>query len=213
MPIVRFPDPKEAGPDGLLAVGGDLHPISLMNAYRQGIFPWPIEEGEPLLWFSPPERGVLDFSEIHIPKSLKKFLKKNSFRISFDEAFDQVIEACASGRPTWITNELTEAYKVFHREGHAHSVEVWDGDELVGGLYGVESDGSFTGESMFHLRPNTSKLALLKLAEHLQTRGLHWMDIQVMTPHMKALGAKLIPRKEFLNRLVLTRSQGLRLFD
>jgi leucyl/phenylalanyl-tRNA---protein transferase len=216
MPVAQFPDPRTAYPDGLLAVGGDLHPETLMLAYSQGIFPWPREEW-PLAWFSPEERGVLDFADLHIPRSLRKARERASFRYSIDEAFPEVIAACAAAqRPdqpgTWIIPEMVEAYIEFHELGHAHSVEVWEGDELVGGLYGVDAGGSFGGESMFHRRPNASKLAILHLIDHLRERGAEWIDIQTMTPHFELLGAKLILREEFLARLAAVQARELKLF-
>ncbi len=207
MPILEFPDPNLADEDGILAVGGDLHPDSLLLAYRQGIFPWPV--GRELAWFSPDPRAILPFDEIHLPRSLKSFLKKHPYRLSVNEAFPQVIAHCAkvkrnpitSGTGTWISPALRRAYEEFHSLGHAHSVEVWEGPELVGGIYGVLVGGAFAGESMFHLKPNTSKLALLHLVDWLKEKGLTWMDIQVMTPHMERLGARGIPRKKFLKLL------------
>jgi leucyl/phenylalanyl-tRNA--protein transferase len=225
MAIRKFPDPRtDAGPEGLLALGGDLEPESLLLAYRQGIFPWPVE-GLPLAWFCPPERAILEFDRLHLPRSLRAFLRKHRYRLSIDTAFEEVIAACADvPRPhqpvdpeqtshTWITEEMEEAYVEFHRRGHAHSVEVWEGDELVGGIYGVEFDGCFAGESMFHLRPNTSKLALLHLVEHLRLQGCRWMDIQMMTPHLERLGARPIPRDKFLDLLESSRRPGVRLFS
>jgi leucyl/phenylalanyl-tRNA--protein transferase len=216
MPVVRFPDPRNANEDGLLAMGGDLHPSTLLEAYRQGIFPWPVE-GYPLLWFSPPERAILNFQDLHVPRRLARIGQQQPFRLTIDQAFARVIRACAKvERPeqdgTWITSGIVDAYCEFHRRGHAHSVEAWEGDELVGGLYGVDADGAFAGESMFYLRPNASKLALLHLVEHLRSRGLDWIDIQVITPHMQALGAKAIPREAFLQKLAATRARKLNLF-
>lgn len=217
MPIARFPDPRSAPDDGLLAIGGDFHPESLLLAYSQGIFPWPLN-GLPLAWFSPAERAVLEFDELHIPRSLAKARERAPFRYSIDEAFPEVIRACAAiRRPdqpgTWITPQMLEAYIEFHRLGYAHSVEVWEGEELVGGLYGVDAGGLFGGESMFHRRSNASKLAFLHLVDHLRSRGATWLDIQTMTPHFEVLGAKLIPRDTFLERLAAARARGLRLFD
>jgi leucyl/phenylalanyl-tRNA--protein transferase len=213
-PVLRFPDPCDTGPEGLLALGGDMHPDSLLLAYRQGIFPWHIDGAPALTWFSPIERGIIDFSELHVPRSLRKFAAKKPYRFSFDQAFEQVIDACQAayrpGQPgTWITPELREAYVEFHRLGHAHSIEAWDvaSGELVGGLYGVYLDGVFAGESMFFKAPNASKLALLHLIERLRREGIDWMDIQVQTPHMQALGARLIPRDEFLSRLQRTHAR------
>jgi leucyl/phenylalanyl-tRNA--protein transferase len=214
--IVHFPDPRDATPEGIVAVGGQPDPDYLAEAYSRGIFPWPVE-GYPLLWFSPPERGILIFDELHVPRSLARERRRATFRFTIDRAFERVIRACASverahEQGTWIMPEMIRGYCAFHRLGHAHSVEAWEGEELVGGLYGVDAGGAFAGESMFHLRPNASKLALLFLVEHLRARGLDWLDIQVLTPHLEALGARLIPREEFLERLAVARRRDLKLF-
>jgi leucyl/phenylalanyl-tRNA--protein transferase len=216
MPVAEFPDPRSANRDGIVAVGGDLHPYSLRLAYRQGIFPWPVE-GFPLLWFCPAERGVLEFHELHLPRSLLRACRQTALRFSFDQAFPKVIRACAATpRPgqdgTWITPEIITAYVRLHRMGIAHSAEAWRGERLVAGIYGVEVDGAFAAESMFYHEPNASKLALLHLIDHLRVRGLDWLDIQVLTPHLARLGAKAIPRDEFLEKLRRTRARGLRLF-
>lgn len=216
MAIVKFPDPRTASPEGIVAIGGDLHPESLITAYRQGIFPWPVEN-LPLLWFCPPERAVVDFARLHVPRSLARASRKSPFRLTLDRAFADVIRACASSpRPgqdgTWITPAVIEAYIRLHGLGIAHSVEAWEGDELVGGVYGVDVEGAFAAESMFYRRSNASKLCILKLIDHLAARGLDWMDVQTMTPHMERLGARLIDRETFLERLGATRARGLRLF-
>ena len=203
-----------------MALGGDLRPQTLLLAYRQGIFPWPIE-GLPLAWFSPAERAILEFSELHISRSLVKLRRRAPFRLTIDAAFEAVIEACAAARRpdpaglgsgTWITPAMRRAYCEFHRLGRAHSIEAWEADRLVGGLYGVNVDGAFVGESMFYRKPNASKLAMLHLVDHLRDRGLDWIDVQVMSPHLAALGAKLIERDRFLLRLAETRRRGLKLF-
>ncbi|MCK6556246.1 leucyl/phenylalanyl-tRNA--protein transferase [Candidatus Binatia bacterium] len=216
MPIRSFPDPRDASPEGIVAMGGDLHPESLVLAYREGIFPWPVD-GLPLLWFSPPERGVLEFDGLHVPRSLARARRRSSLRFTIDRAFPAVIRACAgTARPdqggTWITPAMEAAYGRLHRLGVAHSVEAWAGDELVGGVYGVDVDGAFAAESMFYRRPDASKLALLFLIGHLRGRGLDWLDIQVMTPHLARLGARTITRDAFLARLRATRARGLVLF-
>jgi leucyl/phenylalanyl-tRNA--protein transferase len=216
MPVAEFPDPRSANRDGIVAVGGDLHPQSLLLAYRQGIFPWPVE-GFPLLWFCPAERGVLEFQDLHLPRSLARARRQTALRLSIDAAFAQVIRACAATpRPgqdgTWITPQIITAYVRLHRMGITHSVEAWRGERLVGGIYGVEVDGAFAAESMFYHEPDASKLALLHLIEHLRARGLDWLDIQVLTPHLARLGAKAISRDEFLGKLRRTRARGLRLF-
>jgi leucyl/phenylalanyl-tRNA--protein transferase len=200
----------------IIGFGGDLTLENLKNAYRRGIFPWHIEEF-PLPWFCPNKRAVLEFSELHIPKSLQKEWRKTKYTFTIDKDFRVVIRNCARARRgdggTWITEEFVEAYTELHESGAAHSVEVWDeSGELVGGLYGVDAGGVFCGESMFHLRPNASKLALLFLIEHLQKRGATWLDVQVMTPHFAVLGAKEIRRAEFLDKLEETQKVGLKLF-
>ena len=216
MSLIRFPDPRHASPEGIVGLGGNLQVDMLMAAYRQGIFPWPIE-GLPLTWFCPAERAVLDFAALHVSRSLARARRRAGLRFTVDAAFQAVITACARVKRaredgTWITPRMIRAYCELHARGHAHSVEAWEGNMLVGGVYGVDVDGAFASESMFHLRPNASKLALLYLIEHLSRRGLDWMDIQVITPHMEAFGASVITRDEFLHRLALTRWRGLKLF-
>lgn len=216
MPVIAFPDPRTANPDGIVGIGGDLHPQTVLLAYRQGIFPWPVQ-GLPLLWFCPAERAVLEFHDLHLPRSLVRAHRRAALRFTIDAAFPQVIRACAeTPRPeqdgTWITPQIIRAYTRLHVLGITHSVEAWDGDRLVGGIYGVEVDGAFAAESMFYRQPNASKLALLHLTEHLRARGLDWLDIQVMTPHLARLGAKTISRDLFLEKLRRTRARGLRLF-
>ncbi len=203
--------------DDIVAVGGSLEPRVLVEAYRRGVFPWPIDGLSVLPWFCPKERAIVDFELVHVPRSLRRALRQTHLRCTIDEAFDEVIEHCADvPRPgqdgTWITDELMGAYQELHRMGYAHSVEVWEGEALVGGIYGVEVDGYFSAESMFHLAPNASKIALFHLMGHLKKGGLDWMDIQVMTPHMLALGAVVISRKRFLEKLQRTRTRGLELF-
>lgn len=230
MPKYRFPEligiPPSETPEGLVSLGGDLSVETLMEAYRRGIFPWPIcpqesstsDLGElPMTWFSPSPRAILELSELHISKTLKKAQKICDFRFTVDEAFQQVIESCARAkRPlqsgTWITEEMNQAYIRLHLAGFAHSIEVWEGSELVGGIYGVDIDGAFAGESMFYQKPNASKLAILFLMNRLHDRGLDWMDIQMLTPHMAALGAREVSRDEFLGKLAATRARGLKLF-
>lgn len=222
MPILAFPDPRRTTKEGLLAVGGDLHPDSLVLAYKSGIFPWPIE-GMPLPWFCPPRRAILEWSRLHVPRSLRGARNRGQFRFTVDRAFERVIQACAevpriepeSGElaGTWITDELRLAYVRLYQLGHAHSVEAWEGELLVGGIYGVSVEGTFSGESMFHTRPNASKLALLHLLEHLHARGLDWLDVQVMSPHVQRLGARNIPREDYLRLLARTHALKLKLFD
>ena len=210
-----FPDPRYA-PSDVVAMGEDLRVSTLREAYRKGIFPWP-HEGLPLPWFSPKRRAVIFFDELHVGRSLQKARKKAPFAFTIDRDFRSVIRACAeSERPeqdgTWIGPHIITAYTRFHTAGDAHSVEAWEGDELVGGLYGIDSGGVFTGESMFHRRPDASKLALLFLIDHLRERGSIMLDCQVMTPHMEALGAREISRAKFLDALAAAQAKGLRLF-
>ncbi len=217
MPASRFPDPRQAGPDGLIAVGGDLRPDTLLAAYRKGIFPWPTP-GLPMLWFSPPERGILEFDRLHLSRSLRYARRHSDLTFRIDTAFAEVIGWCARSpragqEGTWITPAILQAYIRLHELGVAHCVEAWRGSRLVGGVYGVDVDGAFAAESMFHRESNASKLALLYLVDHLESRGLDWIDIQVVTPHMEQLGARVIGREEFLSRLAETRRRGLRLFD
>lgn len=201
----------------IIGFGGEMSVENLRAAYRRGIFPWAIE-GLPLPWFCPEHRAVLEFSELHIPKSLKKVWKKNEYIFTIDKDFRLVIENCSRierthEKGTWINKDFIESYTAFHKSGEAHSVEVWDADgDLIGGLYGVDAGGVFCGESMFHKRPNASKLALLFLIEHLKSGGATWLDTQVMTPHFEILGAKEIDREEFLNKLESTQAQKLKLF-
>jgi leucyl/phenylalanyl-tRNA--protein transferase len=218
MPIVQFPDPEQMGQETYLAIGGDWHPASLLLAYRNGIFPWPDPTLEAILWACPPERGILRFEQLRVSRSLRKAQKKSKLQFTVDADFRRVITLCAKlpragQRGTWITPSLLEAYCKLHELGIAHSFEAWQGTELVAGLYGVDIDGAFCGESMFHLAPNASKLTILFLVEHLKRRGLEWIDIQMLTPHMEALGAELIERRAFLRLLSQTRRLGLRLFS
>lgn len=211
----RFPDPRYARGD-IVAFHDDLDVETLRDAYRHGIFPWPHDD-LPLPWFSPRRRTVLIFEELHAGRSLIKAQKQSTFTFTIDRDFKSVIAACAaSPRPeqdgTWIEPEIIEAYTALHRAGDAHSVEVWDGEDLVAGLYGVDSGGVFTGESMFYRRPNGSKLALLHLVGHLQSRGATWLDCQVMTTHMAALGARQITRNRFLDMLAAAQASGKSLF-
>ena len=211
--LIHFLDPAHAI-DGIVALGGPLTTTNLLRAYCSGIFPWPIDE-DILPWCCPEERGVLDFNELHIPRRLAR--TRHQFHFTIDRAFLQVITHCATVKRkhesgTWITEEMIRAYCELHRQGHAHSVEVWEGTELVGGIYGVDGCGSFSGESMFALRSNASKLALLFLIEHLKERGLDWMDIQMVTPLLESLGAKAVWREDFLEKLAATQKRRLTLF-
>lgn len=211
MPVYRlidelvFPPPEQAEPDGLLAVGGDLSPKRLILAYQSGIFPW-YEEGQPILWWSPDPRLVLEPEEFHVSKRLAQTIKKGEIEVTFDQAFVSVIQSCATvprkGQSgTWITPEMQEAYIRLHRLGVAHSVESWLGGELVGGVYGVSLGKCFFGESMFSTESNASKIALAVLVRRLKNWGFHVIDAQITSPHLLSLGAKEIPRQLFLQRL------------
>ena len=201
-----FPPVEEAEDCGLLAVGGDLSPQRLLFAYSLGIFPW-FNPGEPFLWWSPDPRCVLFPDELHVSRSMRRFLNKSSWRISFDENFPAVIYWCrrlragVEGEGTWITPEMKKAYIALHELGFAHSVEVWDDDELVGGIYGVCLGRCFFGESMFSRATNGSKTALIALVQHLKERGFVLLDCQQTTDHLLSLGAREIPRSEFVQQL------------
>src|SRR6185436_3199834 len=213
--LIYFIDPATAI-DSIVAVGGPLTTTNLLRAYCRGIFPWPINETV-LPWCCPEERGVLDFDDLHIPRRLARTRNKTTFHFTIDRAFQQVITHCATVQRkhesgTWITRQMIRAYCELHRQGHAHSVEVCEDAELVGGMYGVDACGSFSGESMFSLRSDASKLALLFLIDHLKERGLNWIDIQMVTPHLEALGAKEVPRADFLAKLAATQKRQLTLF-
>ena len=201
-PAAPFPDPENAeqDPDGLLAVGGDLTPARLLNAYRRGIFPW-FGEHDPILWWSPDPRMVLFPDRLRISRSLGKTLRRNKFGVSFDQAFSSVVRACAAPREnepgTWLCAEMIQAYERLHQCGVAHSAEVWHSDELVGGLYGIALGRIFFGESMFSRISDASKVAFVKLVERLHRAGYELIDCQVYTRHLESLGAELILRKEF----------------
>ena len=201
-PLV-FPSAEDAPAEGLLMAGGDLSPERLMIAYSRGIFPW-YGEDSPLLWWSPDPRCVLFTHKLHVNARLRRTLRSRSFTFSVNSCFERVIRLCAEvPRPgqdgTWIVPDMVEAYLRLHELGHAHSVEVWDGGELVGGLYGVKLGRVFFGESMFHLRSYASKAAVVFLVEQLRAQGVELLDCQQATPHMMRFGAEEIPRRRFLS--------------
>ena len=203
--IPLFPPIEEAEDDGLLAVGGDLTKERLIYAYQRGIFPW-YEVGQPILWWSPDPRLVLFPNEIKISRSLRKVLRKGRFEIRFDTAFQDVIKSCADvrimqGDGTWIIPEMQQAYTELYHEGLAHSVESWLDGELVGGLYGISMGKCFFGESMFSTINDSSKVALVALAEFSKQVGIKLIDCQVTTPHLLSLGAREIKRELFLQML------------
>jgi leucyl/phenylalanyl-tRNA---protein transferase len=201
-----FPPVEQASPDGLLAVGGDLRPERLLEAYRHGIFPW-YSDNQPILWWSPDPRTVLFPDKLHISRSLKRSLRPGLFNVTLDRCFRDVMRHCAGPRPqypdggTWITAEMLDAYQRLHELGHAHSVETWQEGQLVGGLYGVALGGAFFAESMFTRVSDASKVALVSLVRQLQTWGFRIMDCQQSSPHVLAFGAESIPRPEFLDNL------------
>lgn len=200
---LRFPSAHLASPQGLLAIGGDLRANRLLEAYRQGIFPW-YNEGQPILWWSPDPRTVLLPEKLTVSRSLKKTLRKRPFTITLDQDFFGVMRGCAGPRRqnpdggTWITSEMLHAYSELHRVGYAHSVEAWRDDELVGGLYGVSLGGVFFGESMFSLATDASKVAFVYLVRQLQAWGCSLIDCQLTTEHLLRFGAEEIPRYQFL---------------
>ncbi len=200
-----FPPPEEAEESGLLGVGGDLQPRRLLLAYSTGIFPW-YGEGQPILWFSPDPRFVLELDELHVGRSLRKRLRRGDYRVTMDLAFEEVIGSCKQApRPgqegTWITGDMREAYLELHRLGFAHSVETWQGDTLVGGLYGVSLGGLFAGESMFARASDASKVAFVWLVRQLAVWDFGLVDSQVYTDHLDRFGAREIPRADYLERL------------
>lgn len=199
-----FPPPEyaEREPNGLLAIGGDLSPERLLAAYQQGIFPW-FGDGDPLLWWSPDPRAVLQPDDLHLSRSLSRQVRRTQLQVRSDTAFTKVIEGCAEQRSgeTWITPEMIDAYCALHRTGHAHSIEVYADSELVGGLYGVAVGAVFCGESMFHRRSGASKLAFVSLATTLFAEGWRAIDCQLPNAHLGTLGVREIPRTKFLHLL------------
>ncbi|PIE49713.1 MAG: leucyl/phenylalanyl-tRNA--protein transferase [Flavobacteriales bacterium] len=200
-----FPPVHTATPQGIVAIGGDLSPERLLLAYKSGIFPW-YNKGEPIVWYSPKNRMVLFFKDLKISKSMRQILKKGVFKITFNQNFKEVIRACKNiyrkGQGgTWITDEMEEAYIKLHQLGYAKSVEVWLANKLVGGLYGVDLETVFCGESMFSKVSNTSKIALIYLAKKLQPENYKLIDCQVYNKHLASLGAMEIPRNKFLTYL------------
>lgn len=203
---LAFPPLEKAlrEPNGLLAAGGDLSPQRLLAAYRHGCFPW-YQDGQPLLWWSPDPRTVLFPAELHVSRSLAKLLRQQKLRVTFDQDFAAVIGACAGPRRhadgTWITEEMRAAYIRLHELGHAHSVEVWQDERLVGGLYGLALGRTFFGESMFSRQSNASKVGFVTLVRQLQQWGFELIDCQMQTAHLLSLGARSIARRDFAERL------------
>ncbi|WP_285162738.1 leucyl/phenylalanyl-tRNA--protein transferase [Shewanella goraebulensis] len=210
--LPHFPDPKQAldDPNGLLAVGGDLSPQRLVEAYYQGIFPW-FNDDDPILWWSPDPRAIFTPKAQPLNKSMKKYLRKTQWRYTINHAFADVIRACSEPRltqqETWISTNIQEAYIQLHLLGKAHSIEVWDGNQLIGGLYGIAVGSVFCGESMFHRQTNASKAAFAILNQHIVKHGFKLIDAQIMNPHLENLGAQACPREDFLSSLKQLRNQ------
>ncbi|MBN1909308.1 MAG: leucyl/phenylalanyl-tRNA--protein transferase [Pirellulales bacterium] len=205
-PSQLFPPVQHSTPDGLLAVGGELSPDWLLDAYCHAIFPWPVDElDDPVLWWSPDPRAIIELDGLHVSHRLWRTVRSGRFRVTCNREFDSVIRGCSCGvgreGGTWITPRMIDAYVRLHELGHAHSVEVWEGDRLAGGLYGVAIGGLFAAESKFHLARDASKVALVHLVSHLRRRGYCLLDIQQLTPHTARLGAIEIPRSTYLTRL------------
>ena len=210
---IQFPDPASADRDGVLAVGGNLSPGVLLSAYEQGVFPW--YDRDPIVWFSPDPRFVLTLDRFRVSRRFRRSVRAGVVRLSFDARFTEVIAACrAASRPgqggTWITREMVAAYERLHQLGYAHSVEVWDQDRLVGGLYGVQIGAIFAGESMFSRVPGASKYALIALAGFAATQGAVCLDCQTETDHLGAHGARNVARRDFL--AILARAKQLKCF-
>jgi leucyl/phenylalanyl-tRNA--protein transferase len=206
MPIKAFPPVETADEDGLLAIGGDLEPESIVLAYGSGVFPWPINDGL-LAWFAPPTRAVLFLDEFHISSSLKRVLNKQRFTIKHNTAFEEVISRCAEVKNrgdqdgTWITAGMQKAYQKLHQLGIAHSFEAYHDSVLVGGVYGIRLGAFFAAESSFYREDNASKVVMVALAEYLRKEGISWFDCQVLTPFSESFGAREIPRTEFMKLL------------
>ncbi|WP_205949983.1 leucyl/phenylalanyl-tRNA--protein transferase [Pantoea stewartii] len=201
---LRFPPPETAlrEPNGLLAMGGDLSPARLLSAYQQGIFPW-FSPGDPILWWSPDPRAVLFPTQFHLSRSMKRFHQQSPYRVTMNEAFGDVVDGCALGREegTWITFEVKRAWQKLYELGHAHSIEVWRDQTLVGGMYGLALGQIFCGESMFSLQPNASKTALLVFCQHFIKHGGQLVDCQILNPHTASLGAVEIARDRYLEQV------------
>ncbi len=213
---VPWKKPERAGPDGFVGRGGDLLPRTLLRAYAEGVFPW-YNEGDPILWWSPDPRGVIElyadasthpdatpgYGGLHVSRRLARTIRSGKFRVTVNDCFETVMRACGAGREegTWVTDDMVAAYTELHRQGHAHSVESWVGDELAGGTYGVCIGGVFAAESMFTHITDGSKVALAELVSRLRERGFALLDVQMKTEHTGRMGASEVPRTEYLKRL------------
>ncbi len=202
-----FPPLEAADENGLLAIGGELSVATLLQAYQNGIFPWPVP-GYPLLWFAPPERAILEFAELTIPQRVQRDLKKNNWRFTINQDFVGVVKACAQGKTrkkqsgTWITPAIIKAYTELFEQGHVLCFEAYNQkNKLVGGMYGVKIKNYFSAESMFYLESGASKFVLLQAVQYLKNQGWTWMDVQVISPLLKTFGAKDISREQFMDKL------------
>lgn len=200
-----FPSPEKSAPEGLIGIGGVLDPEWLLDAYRHGIFPWPDADYEPMLWWSPDPRAIIELDGLHVSRRLQRTLRSGRFRATFNQDFSAVITGCATAPDrqggTWLTADMIAAYERLHALGHAHSVEVWHGADLAGGVYGVAIGGLFAAESMFHTVTDASKVAVVHLVQRLRERGYRLLDIQQWTGHTGRMGATEIPRADYLQRL------------
>ena len=203
-----FPDPRSLPGDEPFAYGANYDAHVLVDAYAHGIFPWPYDDGE-VYWWSPDPRAVIFLDGLKVSRSLRQTVRRSGWHCTTDRAFVAVMEACAEPRPggSWITGEYMRGYARLHELGHAHSVEVWDRDDLVGGLYGVTSGAVFTGESMFHRRTDASKVALVALRDHMRARGMELIDAQLPTDHLQSMGAVAIARSQYLDLLEALRGR------
>jgi leucyl/phenylalanyl-tRNA--protein transferase len=197
---IAFPNPEDADDEGMLAIGGDLSPERLLHAYEHGVFPW-YDEGLPPLWWSPNPRAIIERTGLHVSRSLRRVLAKETFRVTFDQDFEQTMRECGRRESgTWILPEMIEAYVALYRMGHAHSFEVWQDGELAGGLYGVQRGALFAAESMFHRRTDASKVALVYAVRSLFAAGMELFDVQLLTNHLESMGAVEVPRADYLVR-------------
>lgn len=216
MSIIKFPDINQADEHGLLAVGGDLEVSSLLLAYKNGIFPWPISNHGPMTWFTPDPRGILLLKDFHIPRSLKKVIKKKPYEIKYNTNFPEVIHQCALSKnrnqsepETWINHEIIKSYIDLFHAGYAYSIEAYDGDYLVGGMYGVTIAGFISGESMFYTEDNASKLCFVELMQKLQAKKVAFLDTQMTTAVVKSFGGAEIPRENFMQYLKAALAQNI----
>lgn len=209
---LRFPDPERFDREGLVAIGGDLRPERLVLAYRSGIFPW-YAEGYVPMWWSPDPRALLSRASLHVSRSLVRTMKRGGFELTWNRCFSRVMTECGKRRDegTWVIPEMVAAYTRLHDSGMAHSLEVWDGGELVGGTYGVQVGALFAAESMFHRRTDMSKVALAALVDGLFSAGIELLDVQFVTPHLATLGAYEVTRSEYLTRLHAVRDRRVEL--